>query len=217
MSNEMTPLVLVDGIKNPEFAADLMDVKVHVTEKIVGVPWACRIDRPTRPESYATTSLYVGGTLTHEDDDYNTLFDQRLDYFLDELLRLSTDNIESVLIEGVWLPGSPYFNPSPEVRLFSIEVNGLAVPPEETFRLFSGWGVKAVPVLSLYGQTLGSWLARRPLTEAAKGRSRLAAIDRFGVVIRPIEEMNHPAVGRLVVQLEADYRESEESTEADDE
>lgn len=191
-------LTLTDGLQMPEILSDLMDTEVHVTELLSGVEWTATITRYSNLPGHI--QVFEDGEFVSES---RILYDQRIDFFLDDFLRLAPKEVERVILRGVLLNSFEYGLGSDQVRFFDIELNGEPVGPFGAFSVFQSWGLLAVPVLSIPGQTLYHWLNRRSPEKAARGSSRLYARERRGVVIRPAEELNHPEIGRLVVKLEA--------------
>lgn len=185
-----------------DVVSDLLDTEIHVTEKLVGREWSVKATPPGRDEDEATLFIQkYDGDRERAVEDEVALVAQNLDYMLESMYAAKNDKGQ-IILRGVFTDHNTYGANLPSVRLYEIEVDGQVLDAATTFALFACYAVPHVPVLSLPGQTLGEWLGRRSLSTAAAGRSRIAPVDRQGVVIRTLYEMNHPSIGRAVMKAE---------------
>lgn len=202
--NDNLHFAVVDAEEHMDVIADLLDERVHVTEYLSGRLWSVCATRANSAEGVNFFVQIDGENAAAKEEDEDVFFNQRLDYFLADLLVNASKDTDSITLIGQYLSpaldGNPYCVDRPEVRLFDLEVNGSPLDAPVVFAIFASYAVKHVPVLTLPGQTLGQWLDRRPLQERSGGLSRLAYTPRRGVVIRPAVEMNHPDIGRLVLK-----------------
>jgi hypothetical protein len=190
--------------------ADILDEPVIVTELLDGYHWAATILRDKR-FIYPPVITNHEGELVPDDHGHNpfyaVLYQQGIDYLLDDMVRKVAEanlDIERITLRGEMIGrgigSNDYRRAGREVRLFDIELNGEALGGEEVFALFTSYAALHVPVLSKPHQTLRSWLNRRSLVEASKGKSRLWPGDRAGIVIRLAVERSHPEIGRVILK-----------------
>lgn len=203
ITSDVPAITLQNAAEYMDVISDLLDTPVCITELVSGSPWSVVASRSPRwdVEQYAVLDLSGDGE-TVTDAEIDALYGQRLDYMLLDMLRNTTDAVETITLRGVMVSEEPGAG-QPFVRLFDIEINGTPMDAQHVYAVFGAYGVAAVPVLTPSNMTLSRWLARRSLHEAAIGPSRLSDTPREGIVIRPFEEMTHEAIGRLILKFKA--------------
>lgn len=106
-------------------------------------------------------------------------------------------------IAGPGIQGNYYGFQDHRIFVFEFEVNDMPVDAHDFIvaanRLSGDTSLDVVPHLSS-DKTLREWLDGKTIAEASNGKSLLADKLREGIVIKPIKEMEHEDIGRLVIK-----------------
>ena len=196
------PLELPNAEEYPEAFADMMDEPVMITEFLYGRDWAVTASRhAVDPKSAIVTVVQFGNQIRAIEDEraYN---EGGFDYMLRSIMATAPQEVETITLRGVFTYPDYYARSGSRgaVWLYDIELNGEPMDARHVFQIFSAFVVPHVPLLSAPGETLYGWMNRRPIPDAAEGWSKLAPIQRRGIVVRPTEEKTHPSVGRLLLK-----------------
>lgn len=197
----------IEGSERFQHIVDLlMDVPVQVTEKVEGSHLAvlrqadgvlsvCQRNFQIQPDPAAG-----------EHDWFRAMRQAGVDTTLGRLADLFPGR--AIVLRGEVLgpgvQGNLYRLPSLTVRAFELEIDGIAVDAGRFVELMAGLPTATVPVLA-QGRTLRDFLAGRSVATASTGPSLLSPdpakpILREGIVIKPMQEMRHPDLGRVVLK-----------------
>ena len=198
----------IEGAQNhPTVVAMLMEVPVYITEKIEGSNWWASIDNLgiiTVGQRNHAISPIEG----YEHDWWKAFrtgdFEKALRAMAQELSNVTGEpSLKRLTLRGEIIgPGihkNYYKLKDYQVLLFDIERNGKSLKPSQFVGLTTEHDLEAVPALA-YNVSLQSWLKGRSVVEASNGRSELIDRKREGIVIKPMQEQWHEALGRLFVK-----------------
>ncbi|MBI4703576.1 MAG: hypothetical protein HY744_20890 [Deltaproteobacteria bacterium] len=187
-----------------EVAELLMDQPAFITEKVEGSNLWVRAE----PDGTTIVGQREHSVTPREGGEHTFHVIARRHKLAELAASLATGHGRPVVVYGEALgpkiQGNIYKLANYSVRLFDIKVGpGFLAPAAFLDAVREGLGNTdlVVPVLQAPdGTTLRAWLGGRTIKEASNGRSLLLDRMREGIVIKPLTEGHHPAIGRLVVK-----------------
>lgn len=184
----------------------LMDVLVLVTEKVEGSHLAVLRQADGTLSVCQRNFQILPDPVAGEHDWFKAVLQGGVDATLSRLAEVFPGRAITVRGEvlGPGVQGNLYRLLALTVRAFEIEVEGIAVDASRFVDLMAGMPTATVPVLD-QGRTLRDVLAGRSVAAASTGPSVLSPdpakpLLREGIVIKPMQEMRHPDLGRVVLK-----------------
>jgi len=125
--------------------------------------------------------------------------------------KMSAELQSFVTVRSEFIGKNPAFKnyyelPDMQLRSFDIWINGLPINFDKEQQLVEKYRIKYVPIL--HRGILRDLLAGKSIQEFSNGTSQInPQKKREGIVIRPVIEQSHPAIGRLLLkQHSPDYK-----------
>lgn len=100
---------------------------------------------------------------------------------------------------GPGIQGNYYRLKAQAVYVFEIEIDGTPLEAETFLALTQAYEMPVVPVLA-QNVILRDWLGDNTIKQASDGPSRIAAVQREGIVIKPMIEQQDESLGRVVLK-----------------
>lgn len=187
-------------------ANELMDVEVEITEKLEGSNFSATYS-PEKNIFVNQRNFSIQPIEGNEHDYWRIAKKQGLIEFIQHLHEKHfRDSYVTVYGEfiGPNIQKNIYRLKDNEVRLFDVKINQDFLGAEQRCKLITEFFCDLafhVPILTKPGgEPLKDWLNNRSITEASHGVSRLLKRQREGIVIKLINEMRHPELGRLILK-----------------
>lgn len=180
----------------------LMDQEVAVTEKVEGTNFSVL----ARPDATIMVNQRTKTIVPLDEGEEHTFWRvAKKDHLVEFATALAVSHNNQVVIYGELLgpsiQGNIYKLPSCKVLLFDIKVGFEWLSFDEFHTAISKFfpnEERMVPLL--YKGKLRDFLNGSSVKTVSDGKSRLANIDREGIVIKPLVEGRHEKLGRLILK-----------------
>ena len=186
----------------PEVVESLMSVPCFITEKLEGSNYAAML-KDDGTFVVCTHRQQVEEIEGHTHTWWEVTRKQKILELCNNILE-DVEGASNVIIRGEVcgpkIQGNIYGLKQHELYVFDIEINSMPVNADVFIWYADEFDIQTVPLIA-YDCPLQEWILDMTLQDTAEGESLLAeGVEREGIIIRPMEEVNLPGFGRVILK-----------------